>query len=340
MSWKYAVSTETQINLGTTDSAFVGQYVTLGGGIIGTGSNHHVIIDGTVAGDFTVRLGDDDPDSGEHLEISETGKVFSGSANAVTIEGYSSSFENAGEIRAAGVAVLFNVNHDADSSGFVNSGLIHGDIYGFFTTGSQDVHLKNTGTIEGTASCYRDFGNHADIIVNKGTMAGGVSLGLGSDRYDGRLGHVIDLLLGGDGDDTIYGGSENNTFNGENGLDKLYGARGADMLTGGADADIFIFRKVDESTVSAKGRDTINDFTQAQFDQIDLHSIDANTHGTGNQAFEFIGHQGFHHEAGELRYAASGGDTFVYADVNGDAKSDFALKLVGDVALTAGDFIL
>lgn len=340
MPWKYAVNTETEVNLGTTDSVYVGRNVTLTGGITGSGSNHQVIIDGTVAGHSAVLLGDSYfADSGESVEISESGKLFSGSGTGVTLLAHSSNLTNAGQIVSKNIGVSAMALHDDGQSTIVNSGEIEGENVGIYTNGSQAFVLTNTGSIDGEHSYMDEYG-HRDAIHNKGTMTGLVALGAGEDRYDGRLGHVIGNVLGGEGNDTIYGGSENNAFYGENGLDKLYGAGGADILSGGADADIFIFRKVGESTVSAKGRDTILDFTQAQFDQIDLHSIDANTHRTGNQAFEFIGHQGFHHQAGELRYAASGGDTYVYADINGDAKSDFALKLEGDVALTAGDFIL
>lgn len=341
MSWKYVVSTQTQINLGTTDSVFVGQYVTLGGGIIGTGSNHHVIIDGTVAGDTAVQLGDDfEVDSGQNLEISETGKLFAGQLYGVKVFGYSNTIANAGKIISEDTGVFVVADQGDGQSTIVNSGVITGGTTGVYTSGSQAIALTNTGKIEAGNFCYGDVTAHSDTILNKGTMTGQIGLGGGPDRYDGRQGHVTGKVWGGFGDDTLYGGSENNTFTGEEGLDKLYGAGGADTLSGGADADTFIFRKTGESTVSAKGRDTITDFTQAQSDRIDLHSIDANTHLGANQTFEFIGHQGFHHQAGELRYATSGGDTYVYADTDGDAKSDFSLKLEGDVGLSASDFIL
>jgi hypothetical protein len=44
--------------------------------------------------------------------------------------------------------------------------------------------------------------------------------------------------------------------------------------------------------------------------------------------------------AGELRRKAIGSDTFVLADIDGDAVADFEIELGGSVTLSAADFLL
>jgi Ca2+-binding RTX toxin-like protein len=91
------------------------------------------------------------------------------------------------------------------------------------------------------------------------------------------------------GSDRITGGSYGDKLEGFGGNDVLYGRQGADRLYGGAGADAFTFKSARDSTVDAGGRDTIQDFSAAQKDRVDLRAIDANTTVGGNQAFSFIG---------------------------------------------------
>ena len=64
------------------------------------------------------------------------------------------------------------------------------------------------------------------------------------------------------------------------------------------------------------------------------------TKAGGDQAFKFIGTEKFHGKAGELRFVKDDGDTFVYGDVNGNGKADFAIALDRLLTLTKSDFIL
>ncbi len=86
--------------------------------------------------------------------------------------------------------------------------------------------------------------------------------------------------------------------------------------------------------------DTIYDFSCKEGDRIDLKAIDTNTKAGGDQAFKFIGTEKFHGKAGELRFVKDDGDTFVYGDVNGNGKADFAIALDRLLTLTKSDFIL
>lgn len=147
-------------------------------------------------------------------------------------------------------------------------------------------------------------------------------------------------VIGGAGSDVIVGSAEANILNGGKGNDFITGGLGADDMTGGSGKDTFVFTSVKDSTVTANGRDTIFDFSGSAGDRIDLSEIDANTKMAGNQSFSFIGAAAFSHKAGELRYEKAASDTYVYGDVNGDGKSDFAIHLDDALAMTKGYFIL
>ena len=88
------------------------------------------------------------------------------------------------------------------------------------------------------------------------------------------------------------------------------------------------------------GRDTIFDFSGTGGDRIDLSAIDANTAAFGDQAFTYLGTSAFTGKAGEVRYVKGASDTYVYGDVNGDAKADFAVHLDDAVSLSKGYFVL
>lgn len=171
------------------------------------------------------------------------------------------------------------------------------------------------------------YGGNGSDVVNGG-KGNDVLFGQGgSDQLSGGLGH--DFLEGNSGNDTIRGGNEN---------DKILGGRGSDLLTGGKGRDVFIFAAVGDS--AADRRDTVADFSRKQGDKIDLRAIDADTHRKGNQAFEFVGSKAFSGDEGELRYKKSDSGINVYADVDGDRKSDLAIHMDKLMTLEKADFIL
>ena len=149
-----------------------------------------------------------------------------------------------------------------------------------------------------------------------------------------------DLLYGREGNDYLAGGSGNDGLSGNIGKDRLYGGEGADNLYGGVEADSFIYSSIGDSTYALAGRDDIFDFVGSEGDRIDLSRIDASTRTTGNQAFDFIGTSAFTGTAAELRYVKGSSDTYVYGDVNGDKKIDFAIHLDDAMTLSKGYFIL
>ena len=149
-----------------------------------------------------------------------------------------------------------------------------------------------------------------------------------------------DTYKTGIGDDDVSGGAGRDVLKGGAGDDVLDGGAGADKLYGGKGADTFVFTVVADSTVKAAGRDVIFDFSRSQGDKIDLQAIDADVALDGDQAFAFIGRKSFSGEAGELRYEKKNGDTLISADIDGDGKADFAIRLDSAINLQGGDFIL
>jgi len=158
------------------------------------------------------------------------------------------------------------------------------------------------------------------------------------ENLNGSL--YADKLYGDAGANRLTGDAGNDVLSGLAGADKLYGGAGADRLTGGSDADTFLFRTLADSTVAAVGRDTIFDFSGSRGDRIDISGIDANVGVSGNQAFSFIGTGIFTGKAAELRYIKGASDTYIYGDVNGDKKVDFAINLDDAISLQKGYFVL
>ncbi len=165
----------------------------------------------------------------------------------------------------------------------------------------------------------------------------------GNDRLFGDAGN--DIVSGGSGSDSIYGGADTDALTGGGDADSLYGEAGSDTLTGsggrdmlygGAGNDVFAFDDGDSGATVATA-DRIMDF--AAGDRIDLSAIDALTMDTVTP-FTFIGTSGFSQTAGELRYQFVGGETYISGDTNGDGIADVLIRVQGNIALTATDFIL
>lgn len=349
MAWQFPASLSTNVtavDLGTTDDVYIGTNVSIATTssytIYGTGSSHEVDIDGSVAGYYTVYLGDDGTaDHDQIINVSETGRIFAIYYGIVAI-GYHSEITNDGSIKSKQTGVYFSATPEDLTllSTFGNSGKIDANVYGVYSSGTQKLHTDNTGTIKGGILSYYGTGSGVDEIVNSGKMYGAAYLGVGNDFYDGRRGFIDSDVQGGAGADKIYGGAENNLFHGGADNDRLYGAKGADKLYGEAGADTFIFLATGDSTVGASGRDIIYDFSHGDGDKIDVHSIDANTTLSGNQTFKYIANAAFTHHAGELQEYTSGSGHFIRGDVTGDGIADFAIQIDTNNVFVKGDFIL
>lgn len=157
-----------------------------------------------------------------------------------------------------------------------------------------------------------------------------------------------DNLIGRDGNDTLYGSTGNDILQGGGGLDRLFGGKGIDSLSGGLGADSFVFSARAES-VKGVARDSILDFSHTDGDHIDLSAIDANSSKSGNQAFHFVDGDdlaqtfaAYHRSHGKAAWSGVirvTADNIVQADINGDGKADFEIRVQGD-HLTKADFIV
>lgn len=169
--------------------------------------------------------------------------------------------------------------------------------------------------------------------------------GAGNDKLLGVGATNRFVVLGEAGNDALRGGLDADNLNGGIGKDLLVGGVGRDVLTGGPGRDRFDFNGLNESTVALAGRDTINGFSHAHHDKIDLSTIDADQRAAnpGNDKFVFIGAQGFgaFHSAhpgafGMVRFAGG----IVQGTVDGDMAAEFAIRILGTPAVHAGDYML
>jgi Ca2+-binding RTX toxin-like protein len=208
------------------------------------------------------------------------------------------------------------------------------DTYIVDATGDRVIELAGQGThdLVKASITYALTANVEDLLI---TGSGNIN-GTGNAQANTITGNAgANSLSGLYGNDTIFGGGGN---------DRISGGVGMDTVTGGAGSDTFLFAATDFASKTSTGADRIADFTAG--DKIDLSAIDALVSASGygasgNQAFHFIGTNGFHnHTGGELRYAVTGGNTYVYGNMNGDTSADWCIKLDGVHTLSSGDFIL
>lgn len=180
------------------------------------------------------------------------------------------------------------------------------------------------------------------VNINGGAKADVLVGGDGNDTLRGWLynGDATDTdsLSGGAGNDLLSGMAGNDTLNGGKGDDRLVGGLGIDFVTGGLGTDVFAI----DAVVAGAGlanRDRVRDFVQGT-DKIDLSLLDANTLTPGvNDAFDFIEATAFA-AAGQVRAETGGGLTTVTGDVNGDGLVDLMFVLDGVFTLTDTDFLL
>lgn len=248
-------------------------------------------------------------------------------------------------LAASGVTVDLSVTESQDTSGagfdtLVSIENLAGSTYRDTLVGNEFANLLNGGSgsdvLVGGAGDDRLVGGNGWDRMFGDDGSDNLDGGAGNDLLKG--GNGADVLVGHWGNDLLDGGSQNDTLDGGDGNDVLVGSWGVDTLSGGTGADIFIF----DDGHSGKwigNSDLITDFSRIEGDIIDLSAIDAMI-GNGDDTFAFIGDTEFSGAAGELRAYRQGNDTFVAGDTDGDGAADFYIKLVGQIDLTAGDFVL
>lgn len=168
-------------------------------------------------------------------------------------------------------------------------------------------------------------GDGADRLIG-GAGNDTLNGGPGNDRLEGGAGN--DNLQGGAGADTLVGGAGDDVIDGGEGNDLIDAGAGTDVLTGGAGRDTFVWRSIAHIGLGDT-RDRITDFARGA-DRIDLSALD----------LTFRGGNAFSGTAGEVRFAASGGNGLLLIDATGNRSADGAIILTGVTAFDAGDLIL
>jgi Ca2+-binding RTX toxin-like protein len=225
--------------------------------------------------------------------------------------------------------------HDILDGGLGNDTLAGGlgnDTYIVDQRGDKVVESGGQGIDTVNASITYTLTSHVEILLLGGTGA-----------IDGTGNSLGNTLAGNSGNNTLSGLAGDDIINGGAGNDTLIGGRGTDILTGGNGNDTFRYLDGDLTNRTKATADRIADFTAGE--HIDLSRVDALVAASeyfadGKQKFHFIGQNNFHiHSGTEIRYEISGGNTYVYGSINGDAVADFVIRLDGVHALTVGDFI-
>lgn len=266
--------------------------------------------------------------TGGRVVIENAGQIVGTQAHAV--EGVLSApfdirIQNAGALVSSGAVIA--LSSDDGVSGIIriaNSGSIGrvGSGGGVDLSGvaADRVTLMNSGEVtsfHGRPAFAGSLGH--DLVRNTGTILGDVVLGAGDDVLRDK-GVIEGWVRGGDGDDRIAAGGGDNS---------IWGDAGRDLLSGGAGADSFFFDSLADSAPDRDGADVIRDYDRRGGDLIVLGGIDADATQDGDQAFRFIGAAAFSGAAGELRCELTRGGAVIYADVDGDAQSDFAVVVRG-----------
>jgi serralysin len=170
-----------------------------------------------------------------------------------------------------------------------------------------------------------------DLRPGEWSKTSAVQLANLGDGHDARGNVANALLYNNDGRSLIE-----NAVGGSGG-DVLVANQAVNNLKGNGGADRFDFNALSDSGKGSLA-DKLGDFLSGT-DKIDLSGIDASSKSSGNQAFSFIGTNGFSGVAGQLRYQSENGGTRVFADVDGDKVSDFEL-IVSAPSLQSIDFIV
>jgi Ca2+-binding RTX toxin-like protein len=202
----------------------------------------------------------------------------------------------------------------------------------FIVDQAADVVRENAGegfdAVYASASFTLAAGAHVELLGTVDYLA--VSpLNLGGNE-------LANTIVGNNGANALSGFAGSDSLTGLDGNDVLFGGAGQDFLSGGAGADTYLYTAASDS--QAGSADTILDFTPGS-DRIDLSGIDANSNNGTEEAFTAIGSGAFTGKPGELRWEASGSQTFVYADLNGDGTADFQIT-VNATGLITTDFVL
>jgi hypothetical protein len=213
---------------------------------------------------------------------------------------------------------------DGGTGADVMTGGVANDVYIVDDAGDQTIEALNEGyDIVRTALDGWVLGDNIEALQLQG-----------SADIDGTGNGVANNLQGNAGANSLSGLAGVDTLNGNDGDDIIVGGLGNDLLRGGLGADVFV---VAHAFAGALETDIVYDFSAAEGDFIDLTGIDAIAGGT-DDAFTLVA--AFSKTAGEMTLTFAGGITTLRLDTTGDGKTDYQMKINGDVTGESGDWML
>jgi len=212
----------------------------------------------------------------------------------------------------------------------------------------ENLRIVTSGASNGTGNglnnvIYAGAGNN---VLDGGAGVDTVSYNYATAGVTASLATTLSQATGGSGSDTLLnfenlnGSNYNDTLTGNGSNNVLFGGLGKDTLTGGLGADTFRFNSAAETDAGVL-RDSIQDFSAAQGDKINLSSIDANSAVAYDQAFSFT--QGAAFSGSFATQASLYYDQtahVLYGNNDADATADFSVELVGVASLALGSIVV
>lgn len=215
------------------------------------------------------------------------------------------------------------------------------------------ITLKATGTTQEILG-----GNGVDVINAASIFTSSdpsktyiIAAGNGADTVNGSSRNEIiwgdssgNTSTADNGADTLNGGGGNDAIHGGNGADIISGDLGADTLWGDRGGDVFRYKFNSDSSATAGlfdpgTGDWIMDYRASEGDKLDFSALHGNGQITGPGAPDELQWSGTTPSAYGIWYTQSGGNSFVYADTNGDGVADIGIKVSGIVNFVPGNFI-
>jgi Ca2+-binding RTX toxin-like protein len=292
-----------------------------GNDLLDGGTGNDTVLGGDGNDTITDAAGDDVLDGGAGTDRITAGigsdKVFGGDGNDIVIVTDGPGGES--DLFDGGLGTLDRLDYSSQTGAVtVNLGLTTAQNTG---AGGIDIIL-NFENING--SNYNDvlIGNAENNYIYGGAGDDFVDGGAGNDVISGGPnGLIVDNTLhGGDGDDIVQFGRD--VF-GDAGNDRIQGIN----ETGGTGADKFEAQPYAATTVT--------DFNRAEGDKLVMDSA-------GAFFATFLGYNALasNNLAGQINVVAGNGFQLVQIDNNGDMVVDATVRVNGNVALIASDFLL
>ena len=234
--------------------------------IRGLGGNHTVTVSGHVYGEGRdgISLGNTLATDSNNRVVVNAGGYVGGDDDAISLTGSDTHVENYGSL--SGNYGINIYGPSGSNSTIINAGTISAKYGAIYSGGNANITLLNTGSINGSGSgsAYTSNGSGVDTITNRGLMTGAITLGMGNDVYDGRLGSALGQLSGGEGNDRfrlgageekVDGGTESDSVDYRSSTGVTLALDGSLANSGMASGDSFV--NVESFFGSATGADVM-----------------------------------------------------------------------------------